>query len=230
MCGRFVSASPPDEIARYFGAVPPESALKENYNVAPTNQVYAVRADDGHRAITLLRWGLIPSWAKDTKIGSRMINARSETAPSKPAFRSAFKRRRCLIPADAFYEWQKLEGVKAKQPYCITRIDGEPLVFAGLWEQWAPKDEDGNWIESGRVESCTIMTTDANATMSPVHDRMPVMIPANRWDDWLDPATDPQLLVPLLVPGPDGLLALRKITTAVNSVRNNGPHLLEAAS
>ncbi len=227
MCGRFVSASPPDEIARYFGAVPPETTLEENYNVAPTNDVYAVRADAGHRSIALLRWGLIPSWAKEIKIGSRMINARSETVATKPAFRSAYKRRRCLVPADAFYEWQKIPGVKAKQPYAISRIDEEPLVFAGLWEQWAPKDDDGNWLDDQRIESCTIMTTRANATMAPVHDRMPVMIPAARWDDWLDPETDLASLASLLVPGPDGLLQLRKITTAVNNVRNNGPHLLD---
>ncbi len=229
MCGRFVSASPPDEIAKYFGAVPPETTLEENYNVAPTNQVYAVRAEAGHRSIALLRWGLVPSWAKDLKIGSTMINARSETASSKPAFRSAYKSRRCLIPADAFYEWQKIPGVKNKQPYLISRIDEEPLVFAGLWERWAPKDDEGHWLDDQRVESCTIMTTEANATMAPVHDRMPVMIPTARWDDWLDPDTDLESLTPLLVPGPVGLLELKAITTAVNNVRNNGPHLMDAA-
>ncbi len=224
MCGRFVSASPPDEIARYFGAVPPETTLEENYNVAPTNDVYAVRADAGHRSVALLRWGLVPSWAKDVKIGSRMINARGETAATKPSFRRAFQRRRCLIPADAFYEWQKIPGVKAKQPYLISRIDTEPLVFAGLWERWAPRDDEGEWIDDELVESCTIMTTAANATMAPVHDRMPAMIPAARWDDWLDPDTDTDELLPLLVPGPEDFLQLTKITTAVNSVRNNGPH------
>ncbi len=227
MCGRFVSAAPPDELARYFGATPTETVLEDNYNVAPTDRVYAVRAEAGHRVLTSLRWGLIPSWAPDPKIGSKMINARSETVADKPAFRTAFRKRRCLVPADAFYEWQKIEGVKAKQPWLIERVDGEPLVFAGLWEQWAPKDADGRWIDDRRVESCTIVTTAANATMAPVHDRMPVMIAPRYWDDWLDPETDPSLLTPLLAPGPEGVLVLRKVSTAVNNVRNKGPELLE---
>ncbi len=227
MCGRFVSASPPDELARYFGAVPTETALEDNYNVAPTNPVYAVRADHGHRALVLLRWGLVPPWADDVKIGSRMINARAETIASKPAFRRAFQRRRCLVPADAFYEWKKIPGQKAKQPYAIVRADGDPLVFAGIWERWAPKDAEGRWIDDERLETCSIITTAANPTMAEVHDRMPAMIPAARWDDWLDPDSEPSSLTELLVPAPDDLLRLHKISTAVNNVRNNGPRLLD---
>ncbi len=150
-----------------------------------------------------------------------------ESVASKPAFRRAFERRRCLVPADAFYEWQKIPGRKAKQPYLITRSDGDPLVFAGIWERWAPKDDQGRWIDEQRLETCSIITTTANRTMSAVHDRMPVMIPAVRWDDWLDPESETSSLRSLLAPAPDDLLRLTKVSTAVNNVRNNGPHLLD---
>ncbi len=240
MCGRFVSASPPDEIANYFGAQAPEEALAENYNVAPTNEVYAVRAKDSHRQLSPLRWGLVPFWAKDLSVGSRMINARSETAPAKPAFRRAFKKRRCLIPADGFYEWAKPDKVPEvvdpsakksakpkKQPFYIYRADGEPLVFAGLWERWIPKDDDGNDIpDAAPVDSCTILTCSPNSVMEKVHDRMPVMIPPNEWDHWLDPESDPDDLLGLMVPAPDALLTMHTITTMVNSVRNKGSELI----
>lgn len=227
MCGRFVSASPPDELARYFGALSPETTLEENYNVAPTALVYGLRADHGHRRLGVLRWGLVPSWADDVKIGARLINARSETVADKPAFRKAYAHRRCLIPADGFYEWRKVPGQKVKQPYFIARSDGEPLVFGGLWERWTPKDADGRRLEERRIESCTILTTAANHTVAPVHDRMPLLIPATGWDDWIDPESDPARLGQLLVPAPEGLLELRPISTAVNRVANNGQHLLD---
>lgn len=230
MCGRFVSASPPDDLAKYFSAAVPEQALEENYNVAPTDEVYVVRARDGHRKLGSMRWGLVPFWSKDLKIGSKLINARSETAPEKPAFRRAFTKRRCLIPADGFYEWQKIEGQKAKQPHFIHRADDEPIVFAGLWEFWHPKDDEGNDVpDANPVISCTILTTSANETMKPVHDRMPVMLPPNVWDDWLDPASDPDFIKTLMVPAPESLLTLYPITTAVNSVRNNGAELIVPA-
>jgi putative SOS response-associated peptidase YedK len=228
VCGRYVSAAPVDDLAKYFSTAVPEHTLEANYNVAPTTEVYAVRANEGERALASMRWGLVPFWAKDLKIGSKMINARSETAPGKPAFRRAFTKRRCLLPADGFYEWQKIEGQKTKQPYFIHRADDEPLVFAGLYEFWHPKDADGNDLEdTDLVVSCTILTTSANETMRPVHDRMPVMLAPRVWDDWLDPAADLDFVTSLMVPAPESLLTMYPVTTAVNSVRNQGAELLE---
>lgn len=228
MCGRYVSAAPVDDLAKYFSATQPEHTLEANFNVAPTTEVYAVRADDGERSLATMRWGLIPFWAKDRKIGSRMINARSETVADKPAFRRAFAKRRCLLPADGFYEWQKIEGSKTKQPYFIHRADEEPLVFAGLYEFWKPRDDDGNEIDEAELlVSCTILTTSANETMAPVHDRMPVMLPPGVWDDWLDPTSDLGFISSLMVPAPEALLTMHPVSTAVNSVRNRGPELVE---
>jgi putative SOS response-associated peptidase YedK len=226
MCGRYVSASSPDDLARYFGAQAPDRELEPSFNVAPTTEVYAVRAQDGHRRLTTLRWGLIPFWAKDAKIGSKMINARSETVLDKPAFRRAIKQQRCLIPADGFYEWAKVSGHKRKQPFYIHRTDGEPLVFAGLWERWRPASE-GEDDETEVVESCTILTCAANETMAAIHDRMPVLLAPSAWDQWLAGDDDLDQLPGLMVPAPQGLLTLRPVTPAVNSVRNNGPELLE---
>lgn len=225
MCGRFVAASPPDELARYFGAAPPEVALEPSYNVAPTNETYVVRASDGNRALSAMRWGLVPFWAKDLKIGSKLINARSETVASKPAFRSAYKKRRCLIGVDGFYEWAKVEGAKKKQPYYITRTDGELIVFGGLWERWNERDEEGD--ETGDViRTCTIVTCTPNAEMSEIHSRMPVLVRNSEWDDWLDPTSDLAFVSQLMKPAPDGLLKLTPVTTMVNSVRNSGEHLI----
>lgn len=225
MCGRYVSASPADELADYFAAKPPSEVLEASYNVAPTDPVYAVRARDGHRHLDALRWGLIPYWAKDRSIGSRMINARAETVGSKPAFRKPLERRRCLLPADGFYEWEKVPGQKAKQPYFVRRVDGEPVAFAGIWERWIDRS-----AEDVTVNSCCLITTSPNAEMSRIHDRMPVLLPPSAWDLWLDPeirAID--TLTSLLVPAPDGLLEIRAVSTAVNNVRNEGPQLLEPA-
>lgn len=228
MCGRYVSAAPVDDLAKYFSATTPEHTLEANYNVAPTTEVYAVRANEGNRSLAAMRWGLVPFWAKDLKIGSRMINARSETASSKPAFRRAFTKRRCLLPADGFYEWQKIEGQKAKQPFFIHRADEEPLVFAGLYEFWHPKDAEGeDLVDAEVVVSCTILTTAANKTMAPVHDRMPVMLAPGVWDDWLDPASDLDFMSSLMVPAPEELLTMYPVSTAVNSVRNRGTELIE---
>ena len=229
MCGRFVSASPPDELARYFQAEQPDHDLEANYNVAPTAEVYAVRAAGGHRQLTTLRWGLVPFWAKEANVGAKMINARAESLLDKPAFRNAVRRHRCLVPADGFYEWAKVPGHKTKQPYFIYRPDGEPLVFAGLWERWRGPGPDG---AERTLETCAIVTCGANAAVSAVHDRMPVLLAPADWDRWLDPSAgdDPaglDRLSRLLVPAPDNLLALRPITTAVNRVGNNGPELLE---
>lgn len=225
MCGRFVSSSPPDEIARYFGAEPPaEAALEPNYNVAPTNDVYVVLADGGIRKMAPHHWGLVPGWAKDPGIGSRMINARAEGLADKNAFKRAFKGRRCIVPADGFYEWKKIPGQKTKQPYFIRRPDGEPLAFAGLWEEWKGPDRDG----SQRLRSATIITTAPNETMAPIHDRMPVILPPTAWDEWLDPANgDLASLGRLLVPAPPQILTLHPVSTDVGNVRNRGPQLTE---
>jgi putative SOS response-associated peptidase YedK len=237
MCGRFVSSSPPDEIARYFDAEAPEAALEPSYNVAPTNDVYAVTVDGGIRKVEAFHWGLVPAWAKDAKISAKMINARAETVATKNAFRSPFKRRRCIIPADGFYEWQKKEGVKRKQPYFIHSTSGEPLSFAGLWELWkGPKTKDPETGEShyeqedSPLRSCTIITTEANETMSPLHDRMPVLLPASAWEDWLDPTNDDvETLGKLLVPAPPQVITAYTVSTEVNMVRNKGPELIEHA-
>lgn len=229
MCGRFVSASPPDELAKYFGAGLPEGGLEPNFNVAPTNEVYVVRASEGNRQLDSLRWGLVPFWAKDLKIGSKMINARAETVAEKPAFRKAFERRRCLIPADGFYEWAKVEGQKAKQPYFIHRPDGEPIVFAGMWERWKPRLEDGKTVDEDAdvIETCTILTCAPNQTMAEIHNRMPVLLAPPVWDDWLSDETEMDYIGSLLKPAPDDLLALVPVSTAVNNVRNKGEQLIQ---
>jgi putative SOS response-associated peptidase YedK len=226
MCGRFVSASPPDEIARYFDAVPApaEQVLEANYNVAPTDDVYVVLESGGVRRVEALRWGLVPWWAASPAVGSRMINARAESLAEKNAFKPAFEKRRCIIPADGFYEWQKIDGRKAKQPVYVHRPDGEPLAFAGLWEVW----RDPNDRDRGALHTCTIITTSANETMAPVHDRMPVILPPEAWDEWLDAAhEDIDLLGKLLVPAPARLIRLHPVSTDVNSVRNQGAALIE---
>jgi putative SOS response-associated peptidase YedK len=226
MCGRFVSSNTPEKIAEYFDASFETETLPANFNVAPTNDVYAVVAADDHRAVRAYHWGLVPTWAKDVKIGSKMINARSETLREKPAFRSLLKKHRILIPMDGFYEWKVIDGQKTKQPMFIHRPDGEPLAAAGLWAAWRDKtddDENAPWLHS-----CTVITTSANSTMTPVHDRMPVFLAERHWDEWLDPANDDvERLVSLLVPAPEDLLVMHPVSTEVNSVRNKGEHLIE---
>lgn len=245
MCGRFVSSSTPDELASYFGVdtvaesvLPPAgegsneggTRHRANYNVAPTQDVYAVLEDldDGvHRYLDAFHWGLIPSWAKDPKIGSRMINARAETLATKNAYKSSFAKRRCLVPADGFYEWKKLDDSKRpkKQPMFMHRADGAPLAFAGLWSVWRGPDKD-----QAPLRSVTIVTTEANATMEPIHDRMPVILDERDWRSWLDRENhDLDALGRLLVPAPEDLLVTVPVSTAVNNVRNNGPELIEEA-
>jgi len=226
MCGRFVSTSPPDELAAYFGAeAVAESVLEPNYNVAPTQDVLAVVEDDGARYLDAFHWGLVPSWAKDAKIGSRMINARAETLAEKSAFKRSFATRRCIVPADGFYEWRKLDTSKKpkKQPMFIHRTDGEPLAFAGIWSVWRGPDKDQE-----PLRSLTIVTTTPNELMATIHDRMPVVLPEERWATWLDRGNeDLDALTGLLVPLADGLLTATPVATLVNNVRNNGPELLE---
>ncbi len=226
MCGRFVATTPTDVLARYFDAEPPEvpSDRGPRYNVAPTTDVYVVLADGDVRRVTPAHWGLVPRWAKDPSIGSRMINARAETLAEKPSFKGPFKRHRCIVPADGFYEWARVPGQRTKQPMYIHRPDDEPFAFAGLWEQWRPKEQP----DAAPLRSTTIITTTANEPMAAVHDRMPVILPASAWDEWLDPANeDLEALGKLLVPAPARLTVLHPVSTAVGSVRNQGPELIE---
>jgi putative SOS response-associated peptidase YedK len=233
MCGRFVSTNSPQEIADYFGASFEADEIPANFNVAPTNDVYAVvGSPDGVLAVRAFHWGLVPLWAKDVKIGSSMINARAETITEKPAFKGVFKKYRCLIPMAGFYEWQAGQpggpvgknGKPVKQPMFIHRADGEPLAVAGLWSAWRDKNgpKDAPWLHS-----CAVITTSANDTMAPVHDRMPVILPASKWQAWLDPTNpDEEVLKSMLVPAPDELLTMHKVSTEVNNVRNNGEELI----
>jgi putative SOS response-associated peptidase YedK len=235
MCGRFVSASTPDQIAAYFDAQPPETELKPSYNVAPTTDIYAVvEGADGSRRVEVFHWGLIPVWAKDIKIGQKMINARAETVATKGAFKGDFKRHRCIIPMDGFYEWQVLPDRKSKQPHFVHRVDGEPLAVAGLWSTWKDRSTGPDAPPrpgvgpDGWLHSCTVVTTSANDTMSAIHDRMPVILPASAWSSWLDPTNDDiDALGRLLVPAPNELLTLHPVSTDVNKVTNDEPGLID---
>ncbi|MGZ4682511.1 MAG: SOS response-associated peptidase [Acidimicrobiales bacterium] len=225
MCGRFVSATPPDQIARYFDAVD-DTADEEpapNYNVAPTSDIFAIRSDGEVRRLERLHWGLVPFWAKDPSVGNRMINARAEGIAEKNAYKQAFRKKRCIIPADGFYEWKVVAGQKKKQPMYITRADGEPLAFAGLWEVWRSKENPDD-----QLRSCTIITGEPNDKIAEIHDRMPVILPPSAWATWLDPAVDDlDLLGQLLVPAPSSLLTVHPVGFDVNNVRNNDEHLVD---
>jgi putative SOS response-associated peptidase YedK len=226
-----------DEAPDRAGAVsaPPTSAPPASAPSATAPSATAPPATA--RELRVVRWGLVPFWAKDPKIGSRLINARAETVASKPAFRHAFKRNRCLLPADGYYEWQQPDGTEsdvpggkgagAKQPYFITREDGGPLAFAGLYELWRdaalPDDHERAWLWTA-----TIITTSAPDDLGKIHDRMPMVITPDHWSDWLDPAyDDPADLMPLLAPAASGGLISYPVSTEVNSVRHNGPELIE---
>jgi putative SOS response-associated peptidase YedK len=206
MCGRFTLAVPAADIADFF-EVDARLNLPPRYNIAPTQETPVVRAKEEGRELALLRWGLIPSWAKDPAIGNRMINARAESVAEKPAFRAAFKARRCLVPADGFYEWQK--AGKGKQPFYIRRKDRAPFAFAGLWERWRDR------AEGESLETFTLITTEPNSLMAPIHNRMPVIIPEEAYEQWLNPEEtgDPDLLVPY----PEEELTAYPISTWVNS-------------
>jgi putative SOS response-associated peptidase YedK len=213
MCGRFVTRDQA-AIERYFNVSSHQYTLFDRYNVAPSTEVPVIRDLEGRRVLSGMRWGLIPSWAKDVKIGYKMINARAETVATKPAFRAAYKARRCLIPASGFYEWRR--DVEPKQPYYIHRQDGEPIGFAGLWEIW--KDADRT------MESCAIITTTANALMAELHDRMPVILDPQDYDWWMTGRTEE--VGQLLAPCPAEWLEAYPISRRVNSPRNEGPELL----
>lgn len=223
MCGRFSLALDPDEIASYFGVIVDGVVFTRRYNIAPGQNTTVIIDDPTtHRAVRLLRWGLVPSWAKDPAIGNKLINARSETAAEKPSFRGAIRKRRCIIPADAFYEWgkERLDGKKI--PIRFSRRDGNPIALAGLWEEFRPASADPP------LQTFTILTTSANHTMEAIHHRMPVILEPEAFPLWLDGGmTDPARLTPLLVPAPDDLLESRPVSTRLNSVQNDDPGLLD---
>lgn len=217
MCGRYASSANPDDLASYFRVEePPEEVLPPSYNVAPTDSVYVVMHRHEARQLRVVRWGLVPSWAKEAKGGARLINARRETVRDKPAFRAAYQRRRCLVPADGYYEWQNDAG--RKQPYFLVQHDRSPLAMAGLYEVWRAPDSSLLW-------TCTIVTTEAADELGHIHDRTPMLVPTEAWDRWLDPAVDDPG-DDLLVPGAPGVLDAWPVSPAVGNVRNNGPELV----
>ena len=243
MCGRFVVASSPEILADRFGV--DEVSLDEHapdYNVAPRAMVPIVRErparDDRERArvLSLVRWGLVPSWAKDPKLGDRLINARAETVATTNSYQAAFRKRRCIVPADAFYEWTSKDKLTAeeqrqktpRQPYLVHRRDGEPMAFAGpvgdlAHEAIADRDAPEAWLRT-----CMIVTTRANDMLAPIHDRMPVMLAEPTWDEWLDPANaDVAALEAMLVPAPDDWLEVYPVSTRVNKPDNNDASLIE---
>lgn len=223
MCGRFAQERPASELAEIFAAEPLADELGPRYNVAPTDDALVVVQREERRAITAYRWGLVPHWSTDLKSGSRMFNARAETITTSPAFRAAFQRRRCLVPVDAFYEWRRIG--KERQPYAIGREDGQPLVLAGLWAGWRDpaSDPDAPLVR----RTFTIVTTTPNAVMAELHDRMPVVLPQDAWDRWLDPAPDDVgELLALLQPTDEVALRAYAVERLVNDVRKDGPALL----
>ncbi len=223
MCGRFTLTSPLEALRELFGFVERPN-LQPRANVAPTQEVLAVRlGPDGQRHAVALRWGLLPPWAKDRRVGARMIKARAEGVAGQSAFRKAFAARRCLIAADGFYEWQAgAEG--AKQPFRICRADGAPFAFAGLWERWHDPAEPR---EAPAVESCTILTTGANALLRPIHERMPVILPTGAHDAWLAPDSAPEALQDLLKPADPAGWTAYPVSARVNKVANDDLSLLE---
>ena len=226
MCGRYVSVSSTTILADRFTVDEVRITEKEPvYNVAPTLEMPLVAVSRGQRVLDLVRWGLVPSWAKSLAIGAKQINARAESVTTKPAYKRAFVKRRAIVPADGFYEWQKFEDSKKKQPWFIRRRDGEPLAFAGLWEIWHDP-EIGD--DAPRVRTFTIITTSANELLQPIHERMPVVLPESEWDRWLDPEfQDVDALQQLLVPAPNDEFETWPVSMLVNKADNDGPELLE---
>ncbi|WP_159940666.1 MULTISPECIES: SOS response-associated peptidase [unclassified Nocardiopsis] len=272
MCGRYAQSRNVHQLQLAFGlpeqavpeeadprAWPPLEELEPDYNISPGRPVYAVlgpppqgrdRSEPGPRSLHTLRWGLVPSWAKDRNVGYRMINARSETIADKPAFRTAFRRRRCLLPADAYYEWQlvgrdgtvqastspvtdphhrKRKAKADKKPYSIHYHDDRPLAMAGIFERWrdpeVAEDDPAAWLWS-----CAVITTEAAPELAHIHERMPVVVPAEDWAAWLDPDTGAEELVHLLEDTPADRFAVDEVSTDVNSIKNNGPELLTPVS
>jgi putative SOS response-associated peptidase YedK len=229
MCGRIALFTPPLRLSRLLDAalaagIEPEG--HPSWNIGPLRRLFAVSEDDGQRTLDRYRWGLVPSWAKDPSIANRLFNARGETVAEKPSFRSAFAKRPCIIPVDGFYEWDHRDG-KQKQPHFFTRVDGEPLLFAGLYERWydpeTPKDAPA-------LQTCTVITTEPNADMDELHNRMPVVLDPSDVETWLD-ITDagPEERLGLLRPAPRGTLTHYGVGKAVGSMKNDGPELIEPA-
>ena len=222
MCGRFARKSTQEVLAEWFDLELEEMPwFAPTYNAAPqsTQPIVRLGLDSGRREVALLRWGLVPFWAKEPNFGYTTINARAEEAATKPAFREAFKKRRCLVPADAFYEWQRLDP-KTKRPFAIALASGEPYAFAGLWESW--RREEGETLET-----FTILTTDPNELMAPIHNRMPVILEPKNYDRWLDHGDPARPPVDLLRPYPAEKMRAWPVNDRVGNVRNNDPSLLE---
>jgi putative SOS response-associated peptidase YedK len=232
VCGRYTSTSAPADLAGVFDVDDVlVGQLPLRYNVAPTQDVYAVAVRRAHdegekprRQLGAFRWGLIPWWAKDLSVGSKMINARAEGIENKRAYQQVLIRHRCIIPADAFYEWQVQSGRRPKVPYVIRHRDGSPMAFAGLWDRWRPRDQP----DAEPIRSCVIITTEANDLVAPIHDRMPAVLPRSAWVTWLDPDNDDlAVLGGLLRPAPPGDFEAYRVSTRVNGVANEGPELIE---
>ena len=242
MCGRYASSRKPEDLIEEFEITEPriKVPLEPDYNVAPTKEVYAVlerppsedKTAPADRQLRVLKWGLVPSWAKDPSIGNRMINARMETVAEKPAYRRAFSSRRCLLPADGYFEWYPTDektkaGKPKKQPFFIRPKDGGVLAMAGLYEIWRDPTRDEDDPQAFRW-TCTVLTTEAEDAVGHIHDRMPLMVTADRWAQWLDPTVKGKdNLLSLLVPAAPGTLEAFPVSLEVNNVRNNGPQLLE---
>jgi putative SOS response-associated peptidase YedK len=230
MCGRYASTRSPDELQLAFDTLAFDgSDVPADFNVAPTKPVYAVRSGSGPagevaRRLDVLAWGLVPYWARDRKIASRLLNARAETLATTPAFRSAFARRRCLVPADGWYEWAPREHGPGKQPYFLTPADGSVVAFAGLWETWGPRDQP--------LVTCTVVTTAAHGPLAEIHDRMPLVLPPDRWAAWLGEGaggSGEADLDALLAPTPAEVVRafeIRPVGPEVGNVNNNGPDLV----
>lgn len=226
MCGRFTSTTPASVLANFFDAETDLEDSGADCNVTPTSDVKVVFEDDqSRRRLDLFFWGLVPGWAESPAVGSRLINARSETASVKPSFRSAFRRRRCIIPVDGFYEWVQVPERKKKQPVYISARDGQPLAFAGLWESWRDKQVDSH---DTSLRSCAILTGPPNALIAPLHDRMPMILPQEKWSSWLDRNNDDvDRLQAMLLPAADSLLQWWPVSLNVNNVRLHDASLLE---
>jgi len=222
MCGRFTRTTNLIDLAEEFGVAEVTADLDPSYNIAPTQQVAVILTDDDTKRLVQVRWGLVPSWAKDPGIGNKMINARAETITEKASFRNAFKKRRCLVVADGFYEWQRVGT--SKRPMYIHLKNGKPFGFAGLYEFWkSPEDE--------QIVTCAIITTTPNQLMQPIHDRMPVIIPKADENRWLDPhATDQEALIDMLKPYPADAMEAYPVSKRVNSPTNNSPECVKPAS
>jgi putative SOS response-associated peptidase YedK len=243
MCGRFVAAASPTLLAERFHVDEQRATDGDaDYNVAPRADILVVRdrrdTDPVTRVLSRLRWGLVPTWAEDPAMGDRMINARAETVMSKPAYRRSFAKRRCIIPADGFYEWRRLpaepgSSTGRKEPTFIRRRDREPLAFAGLWSVWKVPEQLAGTLggDDGWLRSCAIVTTRANQLLTPIHDRMPVVLPEAAWDQWLDPRPDPtaeelDALAGLLVPAPDDWFEAYAVSPRVNQVVDHDSDLV----